>query len=84
MEQMHLSDIGIQNLVRAIVSRAKRDFMSSPPDSVMHEETKQFFLSEYFTNLTGLQGEPILHELQEEYDKKRQKKHRRDKDEDVQ
>lgn len=84
MEQMHLDPVGVQNLVRAIVSRAKRDFMSSPPGSVMHEETKQFFLSEYFTNLTGLQGEPIFRELQEAYDKKRQKNHRRNMDEDVQ
>ena len=84
MEQMELNLVGVQNLVRAIVSRAKRDFMSSPPGSVMHEETKQFFLSDYFTSLTGLQGEPILRDLQAAYDEKRQKKHRRDRNEDVQ
>ena len=82
MEQMKLHPVGVQNLIRGIVYQAKKDFLNSQPDSVLHEETKQFFLSDYFTNMTGLSGEPILRDLQAAYDKKRQKKHRRDKNEE--
>lgn len=65
---------GAFTLVEAIVDKAKHDFVTFKEGTYWHEDAKQFFLSAHFENLTGLNGEAILKELQPEYERKQQKK----------
>lgn len=65
---------GAFNLAEAIVDNAKRDFVNLKEGSRWHEDAKQFFLSDHFEALTGLNGEAILRELQAEYERKQKSK----------
>lgn len=65
---------GVEYLVHAIVAQASRDFFDSKPDSESRKEVERFFLSRHFSMLTGLDGKIVLKNLQEEYNRKHQKR----------
>lgn len=73
-EPIELCPEGAANLIKAIIRQASNDVMHLPPSSHTREEAIKFFRSDYFKNLTGLEGEPILRHLLEEYERKHQKK----------
>lgn len=75
-EKIEICDQGAANLIKAIIKQASNDVLHLPPSSHTREEAIQFFKSDYFKNLTGLEGEPILKHLLEEYERKHQKKHK--------
>lgn len=69
-----ITDEGFTNLVAAIVQRASDDVTSFAPGTQLRVDAEKFFKSGFFAALTGLEGEPILRELEEEYNRKRNKK----------
>ena len=75
-EPMKICEQGAMNLIRGIIRQASNDVMNLPPSSRTREEAIRFFRSDYFKNLTGLEGEPILQHLLEKYEQKHQKKHK--------
>lgn len=68
---------GAANLIEAIVRQAAWDVLHSKPNSETRMRTERFFLSRYFTRLTGLDGKIILKQLRAMYDKKHPPKGRR-------
>lgn len=65
---------GYNNLVRAIVRQAREDVMSHKPDNWIRQDAENFFLSDYFEQLTNLDGFEILYKLSQMYEEKHQKK----------
>lgn len=65
---------GTQNLIQAIVDRAVQDYMHAPEESGLRQDAAQFFLSEWFEQLTGLDGKIALKRLEAKYDRKHGKK----------
>ena len=71
-----MDDKGCLDLVQAIVMQAVKDWkdakkkLKKKPDDLllksMVEECEKFFKSEYFNNLTGLDGNSILGKLKDE------------------
>ena len=68
-----LNDRGCQHLVEAIVARAADDYRYArmrerltQHKSLVAAECEQFFRSEYFELLTGLDGEAVLQRLDKE------------------
>lgn len=59
---------GAENLVQAIVTQARRDYLDSKPGSESRKEVEKFFLSDHFAILTGLEGRDVLKHLQSLYD----------------
>ena len=59
-------------LVGAIVKQASRDYVKLPVSSAQHISAKNFFCSDYFERLTGLDGGEMLAKLEEE----RRERHR--------
>lgn len=70
---------GAANLIQAIIRQASKDVLNLPPSSWVREDAINFFKSDYFVALTGLEGEPILNHLLEEYKRKHQKKRKENK-----
>lgn len=68
-----ITDEGYIALVKAMVSRAGQDVKKYKPGTQIRNSAEKFFESDYFTDLTGLDGDPILQKLKEEY-KRRQKR----------
>lgn len=78
-----LYDNGCEALVQAVVKQAKDDYYfalklldrnsksASGKDAV--KELRKFFLSEWFTTLTNLDGKVVLAELDRQYKKKRKR-----------
>lgn len=64
---------GYNNLVRAIVRQARDDVMSHKPDNWIRQDAENFFLSEYFEQLTNLDGFEILNKLSRMYEEEQQK-----------
>lgn len=70
---MHLDDNGVNNLVCGIVKKAVDDWKNAQKRLRKNPAAKQaewiiidcekFFLSDYFTNLTGMDGEEFLERL---------------------
>lgn len=69
-----ITDEGYIALVKAIVSRASDDVTHFAPGTPYRVSAEKFFESEFFGALTGLEGEPILRKLQEEYNRKHKSK----------
>lgn len=55
---------GAMNLVIGICNRAALDILERKPDSKHHKSAAAFYKSDYFTLLTGMDGAPILEELE--------------------
>lgn len=64
-------------LVQAIVKKARSDFLLFPAGSYDRNKVEQFFLSDYFEVLTGLNGEEILKDLRKEYEERKRRKGKR-------
>lgn len=77
--KIEICDQGAANLIKAIVKQASNDVMRLPESSWTRQEAIRFFKSEYFKNLTGMEGEPILERLLEKYERKQQKKRKESK-----
>jgi hypothetical protein len=70
LDVSRIADEGYIALVKAIVSRASDDVTKFKPDTQIHKDARRFFESEYFHNLTGLDGKSILRDLLEQGKKK--------------
>jgi len=66
-----ISDDGYVAIVKAIVSRAGRDVMNFKPGTRVRLQAEEFFRSEYFATLTGLDGEAVLRDLQKNQKKRK-------------
>lgn len=77
--QIELCPEGAANLIQAIIRQASKDVLNLPPSSWVRQDAINFFKSDYFKELTGLEGEPILNHLLEEYERKHQKKRKENK-----
>lgn len=75
-EPIEICPEGAANLIQAIIRQASKDVLNLPPSSWVRQDAINFFKSDYFVALTGLEGEPILNHLLEEYKRKHQKKHK--------
>lgn len=65
---------GYDNLLCAIVRQAKEDIMNYTPATQIRKDAEEFFMSEYFRELTDLDGFDILCKLWDMYDEKQRKK----------
>lgn len=74
MEMRRIDPDGAQWLIQAIVDRAVQDYMHAPEESGLRQDATQFFLSEWFEQLTGFDGKTALKRLKAEYDRKHGKK----------
>ena len=70
LDVSRISDEGYLAIVKAIVSRASDDVTRYKPNTRIHQEAATFFKSEYFHNLTGLDGQAILRDLLKKPEKK--------------
>lgn len=57
-------DEGIVNLIVGICNRAAQDIVERSPKSKYHQDAAAFYRSDYFTLLTGMDGAPILEQLE--------------------
>lgn len=85
----HLDDKGVDNLVVAIVRQAVQDWRAAThrlkrhPDDLdadnIRKDCERFFRSEWFFDLTGIDGKKFLSQLKEKYvyDRDNRKKRRR-------
>ena len=69
-------DIGIERLRNAVVMQAVKDYKN---DKKQREECERFFLSQYFTLFSDLDGEVIVKALKERIEKNERNSHRRNK-----
>lgn len=69
-----ITDEGYVALVKAMVGRASQDVTKYAPGTQIRVSAEKFFQSDFFGALTGLDGEPILRKLQEEYKRKHRNK----------
>ena len=69
-------DIGIARLCNAVVMQAVKDYKN---DKSKREECERFFLSQYFTLFSDLDGEAIVKALKERIEKNERNYHRRNK-----
>ena len=69
-------DIGIERLRNAVVMQAVKDYKN---DKNKREECERFFLSQYFTLFSDLDGEAIVKALKERIEKNERNSHRRNK-----
>ena len=60
-----MNDSGIFNLVQAIVKQAAKDYrdVRYKDESYEKEKLEEFFLSKWFNDITGLDGEMVLGRL---------------------
>lgn len=78
-DEIKICPQGAANLIKAIIRQASNDVLRLPPSSLSRQDAIRFFRSDYFVSLTGLEGEPILRHLLAEYEEKRKKKHKENK-----
>lgn len=69
-------DIGIARLRNAVVMQAVKDYKN---DKNKREECERFFLSQYFTLFSDLDGKVIVDALKERIEKNERNSHRRNK-----
>lgn len=62
-----LNTEGCIQLVNAIVTRAKLDYMRTKPGTKARQEVEEFFTGGMFDRLTGLDGEEALMMLRNNY-----------------
>jgi len=75
-ERMHMTDSGAHNLIAVIVSQSVKDYRHilhaskrHPEDPTLEgrkNELERFFMSGYFYELTGREGETVIRRLQSE------------------
>ena len=63
LDASKVTDEGYLALMKAIVGRASDDVTQFKPETRIHQEAVEFFKSEHFHNLTGLDGKAILRDL---------------------
>lgn len=73
----NITDEGYIELMKAVVNRAGQDVAKYNPGSQIRVSAENFFMSDWFSALTGLDGKPILRKLQEEYNRKHKHKKRK-------
>lgn len=66
-----ITDEGFLALVEAIVARAGEDVMHFAPGTQVRVQAENFFKSEFFSALTGLDGQAVLRDLREATKKKK-------------
>jgi hypothetical protein len=66
----NITDEGYLALVKAVVARASHDVTHFKPGTNVRIQAERFFESEYFTALTGLDGQAILRDLRKPDKKK--------------
>lgn len=59
----NITDEGYLALVKAIVARASNDMTHFKPGTRVRAEAENFFLSDHFNALTGLDGKAVLRDL---------------------
>ena len=69
-------DIGIARLRNAVVMQAVKDYMN---DKNQREECERFFLSQYFTLFSDLDGKVVVNALKERIEKNERNSHRGNK-----
>ena len=69
-------DVGIARLRNAVVMQAVKDYKN---DKNKREECERFFLSQYFTLFSDLDGKVIVDALKERIEKNERNSHRRNK-----
>lgn len=69
-------DIGIARLRNAVVMQAVKDYKN---DKNKREECERFFLSQYFTLFSDLDGKVIVDALKERIEKNERNSHRGNK-----
>lgn len=75
-DRQEFYDSGCMLLIEAVVRRAAEDYFaacSRMPDrraAARIREVSAFFRSEYFSRLTGVQGESLLQKIRKEAEKK--------------
>ena len=69
-------DIGIERLRNAVVMQAVKDYIN---DKNQREECERFFLSQYFTLFSDLDGKVIVNALKERIEKNERNSHRGNK-----
>ena len=69
-EPLEICSKGAENLIRAIVRRAKEDYLTWPPDNRLRQEAKRYILSQEFEALSGLDSEATLDWLDRRYSEK--------------
>lgn len=73
LDASKITDEGYVALVKAIVKQASRDVTNHKPGTRVRVQAEKFFESDYFAALTGLDGQAILRDLHEEYNKKKRR-----------
>ena len=69
-------DIGIERLRNAVVMQAVKDYIN---DKNKREECERFFLSQYFTLFSNLDGKVVVNALKERIERNERNSHRRNK-----
>lgn len=77
MKAEDLNTEGCIQLVNAIVTRAKLDYMRTKPGTTARREVEEFFTCGMFDRLTGLDGEEALAILRSNYYKNKRIKIKR-------
>ena len=77
MKAEDLNTEGCIQLVNAIVTRAKLDYMRTKPGTTARQEVEDFFTGGMFDRLTGLDGEEALAILRSNYYKNKRIKMKR-------
>lgn len=73
LDKDSITEEGYANLIAAIVHRASADVLGYAPGTPYRASAEEFFLSDHFGALTGLEGEPILRNLQKSYKQRHSK-----------
>ena len=69
-------DIGIERLRNAVVMQAVKDYIN---DKNQREECERFFLSQYFTLFSDLDGKVVVNAVKERIEKNERNSHRGNK-----
>ena len=67
LKKENITDEGYVAIVKAIIGRAGRDVSNFKPGTRCRVLAEEFFRTEYFAALTGLDGEAVLRDLQKSH-----------------
>ena len=79
LKKEDITDEGYLALVKAIIGRAGQDVMHFKPGTQVRANAENFFRTEYFAALTGLDGEAVLRDLREAHKERKKSGLRRRK-----
>ena len=74
LDTTRITDEGYVELVKAIVEQAKDDILHGSPGTMRRVDAEEFFMSDFFGKLTGLDGELILQRILAGRKKKKKKR----------